>query len=520
MKHSELRPHQQKAASLLRAEWKTNRTHLISASVAFGKTALASYIIGSHVERGMKCLFIAPYTVLVEQTAKRFREYGLPEAGIIWQNHPDYAPHRLIQIASADTLIRREWPSDIDLIIVDECHIRRAKLLEIIRDTDKPVIGLSGTPFSPWLGEYYQSFIKPCSMRELIDQGYLSDYEFFAPTKPNLQGVKSRTTAGFGVDYVDAEVAEIMGDAVLVGDICNNWLENGQNRATIAFCCNVGHANVVTNRFNIMGVTAEVMTAKTKKEERDIIVRNFEQGITKVICNVGVLVAGFDSDVRCIIYARPTKSEIRWIQCIGRGLRTAKGKDKCLVFDHSGTVHRLGFPDQIEYDELPSKNDGLKEQERLKKEIERLEKVPKPCGKCSYMKPAGVYMCPKCGHKPLGGDDVDTDVTRKLESLSAKLEVPVTMQDKQKFYSELCGYQRERAAKGKPISDGYIAHKYKAKFGVWPKGLDKSARVPSPETRNWLTSQNIRYAKSRVKPSPQNTAAGTATLNDLRELLN
>ncbi|WP_228745891.1 hypothetical protein, partial [Klebsiella pneumoniae] len=27
---------------------------------------------------------------------------------------------------------------------------------------------------------------------------------------------------------------------------------------------------------------------------------------------VGVLVAGFDSDVRCIIYARPTKSEIRW----------------------------------------------------------------------------------------------------------------------------------------------------------------------------------------------------------------
>ncbi|MDE9537233.1 hypothetical protein KKI91_21850, partial [Xenorhabdus bovienii] len=32
-------------------------------------------------------------------------------------------------------------------------------------------------------------------------------------------------------------------------------------------------------------------------------------------------VAGFDSDVRCIIYARPTKSEIRWLQSIGRSLR-------------------------------------------------------------------------------------------------------------------------------------------------------------------------------------------------------
>jgi superfamily II DNA or RNA helicase len=49
-------------------------------------------------------------------------------------------------------------------------------------------------------------------------------------------------------------------------------------------------------------------------------------------------VAGFDSDVRCIIYARPTKSEIRWLQALGRGLRTAPGKESCLIFDHSGTA--------------------------------------------------------------------------------------------------------------------------------------------------------------------------------------
>jgi superfamily II DNA or RNA helicase len=37
----------------------------------------------------------------------------------------------------------------------------------------------------------------------------------------------------------------------------------------------------------------------------------------------------------------PDKSEIRWLQALGRGLRTAPGKDACLIFDHSGTVHRL-----------------------------------------------------------------------------------------------------------------------------------------------------------------------------------
>jgi hypothetical protein len=35
------------------------------------------------------------------------------------------------------------------------------------------------------------------------------------------------------------------------------------------------------------------------------------------------------------------------------------------------------------------------------------------------MKPAGVYVCPKCGHKPLAGEDIDTDTGRKLKKLGA-----------------------------------------------------------------------------------------------------
>lgn len=69
------------------------------------------------------------------------------------------------------------------------------------------------------------------------------------------------------------------------------------------------------------------------------------------------------------------KSEIRWLQAIGRGLRTAPGKESCLIFDHSGTVHRLGYPDSIEYDDLPGKSDGMEESARRAAE-ERAEKLP------------------------------------------------------------------------------------------------------------------------------------------------
>lgn len=44
------------------------------------------------------------------------------------------------------------------------------------------------------------------------------------------------------------------------------------------------------------------MTAGTPQGDRQAIINHFELGITKIIVNVGVLVAGFDSDVRCIIF--------------------------------------------------------------------------------------------------------------------------------------------------------------------------------------------------------------------------
>ncbi|EKB0299475.1 DEAD/DEAH box helicase, partial [Escherichia coli] len=373
----------------------------------------AAFVTAGMVERGMRVMFVCPYTILLNQTAERFTEYGLPweEISFVWRDHPNYDPSRLIQIASADTLIRREFPDNIDLLIIDEAHMKRRALLEVIRDRDIRVLGLSGTPFAAWMGKYYECLIKPTTIRELIQRGDLSDYEFFAPSMPDLAGVKTSNTV-FGRDYNEEQLASIMGSSDLVGDIVRNWLENGEDLPTICFCVNVAHANFVTREFLQSGIGAEVMTADTPHDERQDIIRRFEEGATKIIVNVGVLVAGFDSDVRCLIYARPTKSEIRWLQCIGRALRTASGKKRALIFDHSGTVHRLGFPEDIEYDELPGKNDGMKASAGGS-EV-KAEKLPRECPKCHFMKPAGVHMCPKCGFRPLGGDDVATDRDRKL----------------------------------------------------------------------------------------------------------
>ncbi|HEM6680847.1 DEAD/DEAH box helicase [Citrobacter koseri] len=505
---------QDRALNMLRRDWKAYESFMMYMPTGSGKTGLAAFVAAGLVSRGMRVLFVAPYTILINQTAQRFTQYGLPEDQIsfIWRDHPNYDPNLQIQIASADTLIRRDFPQNIDLLIIDEAHLRKRRILKEIErltsETKTKVIGLSGTPFSPFLGRYYQRLIKPTTIGELIQRGDLSNYEFYAPTKPDLQGVKTKNSAEYGADYDETQLAEIMCGSDLVGDIVDNWLRNGRDLPTVAFCVNKAHANYVTMQFNKAGVNAEVMVAETPHEERQLMIHRFETGATKIIVSVGVLVAGFDSDVRCVIYARPTKSEIRWLQALGRGLRTAPGKDACLIFDHSGTVHRLGFPDAIEYNDLPSKNDGMKESATRTSE-EREEKLPKECPECHFMKPAGVYVCPKCGFKPLVGEDVETDTQRNIKKLKSGGKV-YTKSDKQSWWSQIKFYQRQRTSMGKPISDGWCAHTFREKFGDWPNGLSDFPMEITPEVSNYIRHKLIRFAKGKEKATVQAEAVNPA----------
>ncbi len=63
------------------------------------------------------------------------------------------------------------------------------------------------------------------------------------------------------------------------------------------------------------------------------------------------------------------------------------------------------------------------------------------------MKPAGVYVCPKCGFKPLVGEDIEVDTSRNIKKLNKK-ERTYTREDKQSWWSQLKYYQNQRATRG------------------------------------------------------------------------
>lgn len=494
-----LRPHQVDAMDGLNKSLETNRTTLIYAPTGAGKTAIAAYKIDDYIKQGLRVLFTVPYTTLVMQTWGKFREYGLPDAGIIWQKHHLTNYSKQIQIASLDTLIRRD-PEIFDLfdiIFIDECHIKRVLMLQVIKETESKVIGMTATPFCSWLGQYYEDMVKVSSTTELIGKGMLSDYIIVGDNNPSREGIKTTYSTTYGADYDQTQAAEVMRE--LVSDAPKEWLRHGNNEPTIAFCMNVLHANDMANQFSKHDINCEVITAKTPMESRPAMFKRFREGTTKILVSVGCLIAGFDEDVRCIIDAQMTKSIIRYVQFTGRGLRIADGKKHCIIISMSGNWSVLGMPDTISIDSLKDNSDGLKTAKSVMEELEKTDKKPKKCPACPRIKRPDEYECAECGFKPRYGEDAEGDKSVDLELITRQKQIEDN-EHQQKFYSELVGYYDQQLSAGRKWKHGWPAMKYKEKFKEWPsRSLIRTPIDPSKNTMNWIRSTFIKWNKSKER---------------------
>jgi len=488
----ELRDYQSDVIYKIRVSLSTGHSRpCVQAPTGSGKTVIAADIIKSARRKNNRVMFVVPMLSLIDQTVQRFFENGITEIGVMQSNHEMTDPRQPVQVCSMQTLMRRELP-DVDLVIIDEAHVQFKFMQEWLaweHWKHVPFIGLTATPWARGMGKVWDDLIIATTTAELIDKGVLSPFKVFAPAHPDLKGVK--TVAG---DYDLKGLADAMDKGALVADIVSTWLERGEDRPTVCFAVNRVHAKHIQSQFEASGIMAAYMDAFTPMEERLRIIKAFSVGDVRVICNVGVLTTGFDADVRCIILARPTKSEILYTQMIGRGLRTAAGKDYCLILDHSDTTIRLGFVTDIHYEEL---DDG---KPKPKNKFEQKESLPKECPACAFLRPPKVSACPSCGFKAEPVNKVES-VTGELYELDGKKRPKLkdwTTAMKQQFFSELVLHAQLRGYKR-----GWAAHAYRSRIGSWPANTmhDQPADSISPATESWIKHRNIAQAKMREKRS-------------------
>ena len=495
----QLRTYQEQAiTNLLTSHGLGNRKVILQSATGSGKTVMASSIVKRAVNKGNKVLFLAHRRELISQCSNKLSAFGI-DHGIIMAGQRTEGWHS-VQVASVDTLRARAITSkrmklpEADIVIIDECHRSLSNTYrKIISEyADSFLIGLTATPCRGdglGLGHIYSDMVCAPSIKNLTNKGHLVPARYFAPSIPDLKGVK--ITAG---DYNTKQLASRMDTGELVGDIVTNFIRIAPKKKAVVFASSVQHSINLKESFEAAGIAAGHIDGETPSEERDETLKQLESGEIQVLCNCLVLTEGWDCpSAEVCVLARPTKSLGLYLQMVGRVLRPMEGKDEALIIDHSGAVYQHGFvEDEFEWDLDPKQ----KIQQKKKRETKR-ETKPITCEKCFnvYEK---LRACPSCGavHIKKGRALIvgDGDLG-EVDKLSRKANKKIyTTEEKSIWYAMLTSY-----ADLKSYKRGWAYHKFLAKFGHKPaKGLQgHSLTQPSAECLSWITHMNIRHSKRK-----------------------
>ncbi len=407
----QLRPYQLQSVDDLQAEFAFGKSAvLLVAPTGSGKTAVGCHFVKQAVDQGRRCLWIAHRAELIRQASQRLAQDYRVRHGLIVAGTSAYDPRLPVQIASVQTLARREPVGSVGLLVIDEAHhATAATYLRVIEShPDALVLGLTATPWrltGRQLGSLFDGIVAVANYPFLIRQGYLVRPRVFVPESlPDFGAVRM-----LGGDFDEDQAGAIMVRPQLVGDVVEQWRKHaagGGPRSTIVFACTVAHSRQLVGRFREAGVPAEHLDGFTPDREREAMLERLARGEIRVVSNVMILSEGFDCPrVSCVVVARPTASRTLYLQMVGRALRPCPeiGKRDCVILDHAGNTLRHGLVSEITSYELDT-GDTLDPAAGPRAAC-------KECPSCHAVVGWKAPVCPECGYSfadgrrlPLAGD--------------------------------------------------------------------------------------------------------------------
>ena len=387
----QLRPYQQKMIDDTREAMKRMRRVLLQAPTGAGKTALTVHMMGVSAERSIRSIFCVHQNELLRQTSaalwKQKLQHGVIAAGRKHSKMP-------AQVASVQTLVRRlDQYDEPGLIVIDEAHRSAASTyLKILQHwPNARVVGLTATPErtdGKGLSEIFDEIVTGPQIRELIDQGYLADYEIMGPPSTlSLAGIK--TSMG---DYDAEQTAAVVDKPAITGNAVEHYLTHAKGKRCVVMCITLKHAEHVVQQYLAAGVTAELICGVLSDEQRQDMLTRFITGKTHVLANVQLMIEGVDIPaIEVVQWLRPTKSLIVWMQGNGRGLRPSHGKERLLILDHVGNWSQPGFgmPDDPRIWTLEGRKARTKREPVEKFDVRQ-------CMQCYHIYRAALNECPKC----------------------------------------------------------------------------------------------------------------------------
>lgn len=469
-----------------------HRSQMLVAPTGAGKTEMAMDLLIHAAEKGNRAAMVLDRIVLCNQTSKRLDKYGV-DHGVMQSGHWRYRPSERIQVCSAQTLEKRGSMPGMKLLIVDEAHNTRAQTIEFIANNPSvKVVGLSATPFTKGLGNTYTNVVSAISTRELVERKRLAPLRVYIAKEINMTGAK-KVAGEWSSKEAEGRGMEITGDVVA------EWIKKtnevfGGPRKTVVFASGVAHAADLAQKFTEAGYNFVSLSYRDDDKFKEDVIKDFERPDTDIVGLIAtdILTKGFDvPDVMIGISARPfSKSLASHVQQMGRVMRSHPGKEFALWLDHSGNYLRF----QEDWEDVYA--NGVTEldegREKPRKEPTEREKEAAKCPRCDAFWPGRADACACCGFVRPRRNDV-IEIPGELQELMASGKESKDRDARQRFYGQLLHIVQTRG-----YQQGWAAHKYKARFGVWPRGLEHRPAEPDVTLWRWLAKQQQLDRRQRV----------------------
>jgi len=289
-------------------------------------------------------LIIVPTTTLVHQMYSDFEEYGFNSEKYCHKifSGKDKNTDKPVVITTWQSIykLRKDWFKKFDVVIGDEAHLFKAKsltsILEKMEDTEYR-FGFTGTldgtqTHKLVLEGLFGPAQKVISTKELMDSGTLADF------KIKILALKYHDEIRKIVSKMDYQ-AEM--DFLVSHEGRNKFIKNlalSLNGNTLLLFQYVDkHGRILEEMIKEEAGDRKVffIHGGVKGEERDDIRGIVEKENNAIIvASYGTFSTGVNiKNLHSIIFASPSKSKIRNLQSIGRGLRKSDTKDSAILYD-------------------------------------------------------------------------------------------------------------------------------------------------------------------------------------------
>ncbi len=323
---------------------------LVHAATGVGKTYLAAFDSAKYE----KVLFVAHREEILKQAALSFRNVrGSEDYGFFYGKQKDTG--KSVIFASVETLGREDYLNEeyfaedyFDYLVIDEFHHAVTGQYRRIVDYFKPqfMLGLTATPERMDGKNIYElcDYNVPyeISLKEAINKGILVPFHYYGiydeTDYSGLHLVKGR--------YDGHELTEIYQNNHKRYDLIYKYYKKYHSNRALGFCCSRQHAEEMAKEFCKRKVPAAAVYSNADgefAEDRDIAVERLKNQEIKVIFSVDMFNEGLDiASLDMVMFLRPTDSPVIFLQQLGRGLRTYKGKEYLNVLDFIGNYEKAG----------------------------------------------------------------------------------------------------------------------------------------------------------------------------------